>query len=129
MLGDLKMKQNINTLPVEVQNEIKSTLKVFDKVSVIFENGEYKATTGCCIKAVYADDFKVIGIYNKDEIYTKEEQILIYTEEFLSYPIEYKGKRDWAMIKQLTELRKSRKQAILHYVDNNIQIKEIIYNG
>lgn len=92
---------NLNTLPSEVQEKVKNTLKAYNEVSVIFEDGRYNVTTGTLIKASYSNDHKVIGRYKADEVFTEEEMIINYIEEFKSYPSQYKGKRDYRFINSL----------------------------
>lgn len=116
---------NFNELPMEIQSEVKSTLRAYDNVNVIFENGRYNTSTGACLKSHYASDHKVIGRYFAKDIYTNEERIINYIEQFLSYPIEYKGKKDWAMIQQLELLRKNHKQAKFKLVDGNLMVDRI----
>lgn len=94
-------KQDFNTLPMSVQTEIKNTLRAYDKVNVTFENGKYRVSTGTCLTKYYADDFKTIGTYTKEEIYTADEMIINYVESFRSYPVEYKGKRDYSIMHEM----------------------------
>lgn len=90
------------TLPFDVQEQAKRTLRSFDEVNVIFEYGEYHVSTGIAVKSHYADDHEYIGHYKADDIFTPEERILNYVEAFHEYPIQYKGKRDYSMINSLT---------------------------
>ena len=87
--------KNFNELPANVQEKIKNTLRAYDKVDVYFEHGEYHF--GLCLKAKYGEDHEVIGTYYAKDVYTEEERILNYVNEFQSYPIEYKGKRDYSI--------------------------------
>ena len=89
--------KKFNELPKEIQEEVKSTLRAYDYVDVWFEYGRY--TFGTTICSEYADDHEFIGTYYAKEIFTEEERIINYCEEFHSYPIEYKGKRDYDIIK------------------------------
>lgn len=84
---------NINTLPEEVQNKIKSRLRAYDEVDVYFEYGEYHF--GLVLKAEYAPDHKVIGTYYAKDIFTEDERIENYMNEFHEYAPNYKGKRDY----------------------------------
>jgi hypothetical protein len=95
------MNKTYSTLSIEVQNKIMDTLKAFDDVNVIFEYGKYHVSTGICVKKEYGEDFKVIGKFTAKEMYTVNTQIENYINEFMSYPIEYKGKKDWNMIKKM----------------------------
>lgn len=49
------------------------------------------------IKKHYAADHEVIGTYCAKDIYTEEERILNYVNEFQSFPMGYKGKRDYSI--------------------------------
>ena len=105
--------KNFNELPESVQNKIKNTLKVYDKVDVYFEYGEYRF--GLVLKKHYAADHEVIGTYYAKDVYTEEERILNYVNEFQSYPIEYKGKRDYKIFH-------TGKQETFKMVNGNIEI-------
>lgn len=120
-------KENLENLPLEIQEKVKAVLSAYDKVSVIFEYGKYNVSTGVCLKNNYAIDFKIIGEYTKDEIYTKEEQQINYIENFLSFPMSYKGSKDWNMIKQLEKLKSEGQQGKIKFNDEgNFYISEII---
>lgn len=87
--------RELNTLPSEVIEKVKSILRAYDEVNVIFEYGEYHVSAGLCIKATYGADHEFIGTYKAKEVYTEEERILNYINSFQDYPIEYKGKRNY----------------------------------
>lgn len=89
--------KNFNELPQEIQDRVKQTLRAYDEETVWFENGRY--TYGVFIQSNYAPDHKYIGTYYAKDIFTEEERILNYCESFHSYPIQYKGHRDYALIK------------------------------
>lgn len=93
---------NFNTLPTEVQEKAKEVLKIYNEVHIIFENGEYKASACYGLRSSYPADFKVIGDYKAEEIFTPDERILNYINSFHEYPIEYKGKRNYPWLKTLT---------------------------
>lgn len=94
--------KDLNTLPKEVQHEVKSILKAYDEVNVIFEYGEYHVSPGITLKARYAEDHEFIGTYKAKEVYTEPERTINYVESFHDYPIWYKGKRDYKWLKNLT---------------------------
>ena len=94
-------KEEFEKLPGEIQEKCKSTLKAFDEVSVDFENGAYKVSTGSWIASSYAPDHKFIGVVYADDIFTEKERIINYVESFHSFPIEYKGKRDYQMLNEI----------------------------
>lgn len=87
--------RDLNTLPIETIKKIKDVLKAYDEVNVYFENGQYHVSTGHCLRATYGTDFKNIGTYKSKDVYTKQERILNYVNEFQDYPINYKGKRNY----------------------------------
>ena len=87
-------------LPEEVQEKVKEILKAYNSTSVTFENGKYHFG-GYCLKKTRARDYEYIGEYKADDIFTKEERIINYVESFHSYPIDYKGKRDYRFIRNL----------------------------
>ena len=89
--------KKFNELSKEIQEEVKSTLRAYAYVDVWFAYGRYPFGTAICSE--YADDHEFIGTYYAKEIFTEEERIINYCEEFHSYPIEYKGKRDYDIIK------------------------------
>jgi hypothetical protein len=89
---------NFNTLPIEVQADIKSALRAYDSAYVIYENGKYNVSVAIGLKAHYPADHKVIGEYKATEIFTEEERIVNYMESFHEYPRNYKGKRDYKML-------------------------------
>lgn len=95
--------KKLNELPQEIQIRIKNYLKAFDEVSVTFEYGEYHF--GTYLKATYGADFEYIGAYKAKDIFTEKERIENYINEFHSYPIGYKGKRDYAMLKKMDNER------------------------
>ena len=89
--------KKFNELPKEVQEHVKSILRAYSEETVCFENGKY--TFDLTIKAKYAPDYEYIGTYYAKDVYTEEERVVNYCEEFHSYPPEYKGKRDYNLIK------------------------------
>ena len=80
--------KNFNELPQEVQDKAKGVLRAYDQVNVIFEYGEYHVSAGLCLKAVYCEDHEFVGTYKAVEC-------------FRSYPISYKGERDYRWINSL----------------------------
>lgn len=105
--------KNFIELPESIQNRIKNHLKAYDEVSVWYENGEY--SFGTFIKRQYAKDHEFIGTYRSEDIYTEEERILNYVNEFQCYPIQYKGKRDYSIFH-------TGKRETFKMVNGNIQI-------
>lgn len=93
----------MNNLPKNIVNQIKMTLKAYDKCNVIYQNGQYQVNTGYCIMNEYPTDYKFIGEFKANDVFTKEEQIENYINSFCSYPPEYKGMRDYKMLKQMEQ--------------------------
>lgn len=92
------------TLPQETQERIKETLKAYDEIFVSYENGNY--CFGTCIKKDYAQDHEVLGTIYASDIYNEVERMENYINTFCDYPIEYKEKRDYKMIKKMEASKK-----------------------
>ena len=75
-------KMPLSELPEEVQSEVKSILKAYDRVNVVFEYNEFHVSASTCIKSSYNYDHFVCGRYNADEVYTPEERRQNYIECF-----------------------------------------------
>lgn len=106
-------KQPFNELPKDVQEKIKNTLKCFRKAYVTYQYGDYSVGAGIGVYARYAPDHKYIGTYTDTEIFTEKERILNYVNEFYSFPIQYKGERDYDL------LRKAEKERLQFVFDEN----------
>lgn len=92
------MKQtDFHTLPVELQEEIKDILRVYDSVPVFYENGTYHFSS--VIKKSYAPDHQFIGVYHASDIFDERERMLNYINEFQDYPVAYHGKRDYRIFR------------------------------
>ena len=106
--------KNFNELPESVQNEIVDTLKVYDSVYVSYENGRYSCG-GISIKKQYAKDHEYIGCFYAKDIFTEEERILNYVNEFQCYPPQYEVKRDYSIFH-------TGKREVFKMVNGNIEI-------
>lgn len=95
-------KEEIERLPKEIQEEIYKTLKSYDEVNIVYENGEYHVNTYVGLFASYSPDHRVIGDVRKEDVFTEEEQIINYMEAFHDYHPRYKGKRDYQMVNSLS---------------------------
>ena len=102
--------RKINELPHVIQEEVKEILREYEDVSVWFKNGRYKYEL--LFKTEHAPDQEYIGRYYAKDVFTEEERIVNYCEQFHSYPIEYNGKRDNELIKDW--------QANYKMIDGNI---------
>lgn len=114
----------LNTLPIEVQNEVRNTLKAYDECNVTFSNGEHHVSTNIMILNVYPEDYKYIGDFNKGEVFGAEERILNYVNTFYSYPVEYDGERDYRMLQKAEDLRYTEDEMSFIMVDGNIVPKK-----
>lgn len=95
-------KEQFENMFTETQKEeIKSTLKAYDKVHVTYEYGKYHFSTFVGLTASYADDHRFCGTVYADDIFTPEECIINYVEAFHDYPIGYHGKRDYKMLREV----------------------------
>ena len=95
--------RDFNALPLSVQDEIKDLLKSYDKVHVVYEDKKYWLSLTTAVTDHYAfDTGRYIGTYYADDVFSPDERILNYVNSFHSYPVEYKGKKDWDMIRSLT---------------------------
>lgn len=110
----------LNTLPIEVQNEVKDTLKAYDECNVVFANGEYHVSTSIMLLNVYPKDHKYIGDFYANDVFNDEEKILNYVNEFYDYPIEYKGDRDYRMLQKAQDSRYTEDEMTFILVDGNI---------
>lgn len=94
-------KELFETLPEHIKEDVKNTLKAYDKCYVNFQNGEYKVTIAIGILSEYPKDFKAIGTVHSHDIHSREERIENYINEFMSYPFDYSGKKDWDLIRKM----------------------------
>lgn len=99
--------QDFDALPLSVKQQAKDTLRAFNSVHITFSNGKYKVSTGIALLGHYPDDYKVIGDVAASDIYTSDEQIVNYIECFHDYPPQYKGSRDYDMLRYLRACRKN----------------------
>lgn len=92
-------------LPKAIQKQIKNTLRAYTDCLVVFENGRYSVGGGVMIKAHYTADHEVIGNYRADEVFTETERTENYINQFHDYPTEYKGNKNYQLIKDLDLIR------------------------
>ena len=82
----------LNNLPKEIINKIKEVLKAYDSCTVVMDNGEYKVRTFNGIEL--NNNIEVICEISSQEIYSENERILNYIEEFKCFPYNYKIEKD-----------------------------------
>ena len=88
----------LETLPIDVQNEVKNTLKAFDRCNVTIEEGVYKVHTSYMLTSDNRD-IQHLGEIHKDDVYSNDEKIVNYVNEFRCYPAEYKGEKDYTKVR------------------------------
>jgi hypothetical protein len=91
---------DLSNLPNEIVTEVKNTLKAFDEVYVIFENGKYEVTTTLAVKKHYAIDHKFIGTFYAKDVFTPAERMENYINEFNDYPCCYDGLRNYDKLRE-----------------------------
>lgn len=75
-------KQFLNSLPQETKDNVLSTLKAFNECTLIFSNGCYQVSVAYFLLERYSEDYKVIGCFSQKDIYTIEERVKNFREEF-----------------------------------------------
>ena len=73
--------------PKDVRKCVLGRLKAYDECFVTFENGEFRVSTGCALRRVYANDFYVAGSYKASELYTPDERRANFEEVFGYKPV------------------------------------------
>jgi len=98
-------------LPESVQESVKDTLRAFHRTSVYRKaDGTHYDTTSFVIHTGVYDEF--IAEFTDAEVFTDEERILNYVNTFRSYPVEYKGLKNWPAL--------NREWTSAHFADGNI---------
>jgi hypothetical protein len=98
-------KQDFDALPLSVRQKAKRTLRAYNSVHITFHDGEYHVSTGIMLCSEYPSAYRVVGDVNKDDVYTPDEQIVNYIESFHDYPPQYKGRRDYDMLRYMKDRR------------------------
>ena len=88
--------------PLAIQNEIKKTLGVYPRCYVKLNNGIYSVSTSIKIENNYSEDFEIEEI-KANEVLTQDEINLAFVNNFYSFPIEYKGNKDYKILKEARE--------------------------
>ena len=85
------MKATLSQFPVEIQEEIKSTLTCFDSVNISFSNKKFRVSTGLGISSEYQEDFKIVrknGCFEFNEIKSSKDGQII--QELIKKNLEIK---------------------------------------
>lgn len=87
-------------VPESIKEEVLLKLKSYNKCYIFFENGRYHVTTGISLRAEYPKDYRFVGEFSSDDIYTNRDRVLNYIESFWDYPgfDIYNGTRDYALL-------------------------------
>ena len=87
-------------LPVKTQEEVKEVLGGYPKCYVIKTNDdEYEVSTGF-VNMAYRD-YKNLYEFEAKNILTKEELIISYAKNFTDFHDEYRGKRDYGLMREV----------------------------
>lgn len=95
----------LKTLPIQVQENIKSTLYAYSECTLeLNKQGEYKVLT--CVVLHNGEYNQIVGKFTGDGIFSQDEKIINYVTTFRDYPTYYKGKRNykelnknWSMVR------------------------------
>ena len=94
---------NLNTLPLSVQEDVRASLCAYSTVYVTLKaDGKYNVTAALVLHNGPYDKF--IGEFTCKEVFTLEERIVNYVNEFRDFPYHrtngahYTGKKDWAAL-------------------------------
>ena len=94
----------LNDLPLSVQEDVRSVLMAYSTVYVTLKaDGKYKVTAALVLHNGPYDQY--IGEFTCKEVFTLEERIVNYVNEFRDFPVSYKkggtnytGTKDWAAL-------------------------------
>jgi len=93
----------LNNLPQSVQEDVRSVLMAYSTVYVTLKaDGKYNVTAALVLHNGPYDQY--IGEFTSKEVFTLEERIVNYVNEFRDFPYRctngahYTGKKDWAAL-------------------------------
>lgn len=112
--------EKLESLPLEIQEQVKDTLGAYNEVHVIFSDGEYHASTGIMLLGHYPSDHRFVGSYKVDDVFNEDEKILNYVRNFRDYPIKYKGERDYNLLREMRDGGWDENEVKIKLVDGNI---------
>ncbi|MCT4662844.1 MAG: hypothetical protein N4A40_13355 [Tissierellales bacterium] len=122
----MKNKEIFNSLPEDVRADIKRVLGAYDECNVVYEDGVYNVSPSTALRSNYSSDRKSYGTFYKKDVLTPEEQELKYIENFHSYPSNYKGKRNYKFLKELSDLRSQGITAFIKKEDGDYKISHTV---
>ena len=88
----------LNDLPLSAQEDVRSVLMAYSTVYVTLKaDGKYNVTAALVLHNGPYDQY--IGEFTCKEVFTLEERIVNYVNEFRDFPCaQYTGKKDWAAL-------------------------------
>jgi hypothetical protein len=116
--------QEFEALPTSVKDQVKETLRAYSRANIVFMNGEYHVTTGICLMSLYPSDHRFIGTVYEEYVYTPDERIINYIETFCDYPIQYKGTRDYDMLRYMQSCKANGEKVRICLVDGTAHLVE-----
>lgn len=78
----MKVNNDFNVLDENVKLEVLSVLKCYDVVHVTAYNGEFHVSPHTMIFGEYPTDYKNIGTFKANDIYTEQERVDNYKSSF-----------------------------------------------
>jgi len=97
-------RTEVENMPKEIREEVLEMLTAYDECDIWFEDGKYNTIT--VLKANYSKDHKYIGHVEANDIYTETEQIENYINNFISFPTNYKGEKNYTELNIMETERK-----------------------
>lgn len=113
----------LENYPQDVQSQAKNLLRAFDEVYLTTDSDNNTKVSSSLILTATPHDGNTVTI-KADEVYTPEQQIINYVEEFHEYPIQYKGYRDYQTLsksigKKLTAVFNENQDLVLIILDRD----------
>ena len=90
-------------LPQEAKDELRKALVAFPDASLWKQGDKYFTTEGVSIVKKYDDEYGLehIGKYHDYEVFSDKERIENYINTFRDYPSEYKGLRNYSLMREM----------------------------
>ena len=91
-------------LPQQAKDELRKALVAFPDTLLWKQSDEYFTTEGVSIVKKYPDDndkWEYIGEYHDYDVFSDKERIENYINTFRDYPPEYKGIRNYSLMREM----------------------------
>ena len=112
--------QSINKYPQEIQEKILNTLRAYDEVHIIIcDDGTYEVSPDLCLSST--SKLVKMECIEVSEVYDEHEQTINYINQFRNYPYNFKGFRDYKLLK---ELDRHRDLQVINIINRKIIIKK-----